>query len=145
LFVPPRAIVSYLLILSSFGVAKNSMLLPALALKLSIVPLLTPPSIKLLWFLHDIRVSHIFSSPIFCDNWSAIQIVHNDVFHEHVKHMCAIIFCMEVFVSVILLPLISWSTCSPKQIDLDGSVILFLNSSWNLYYTLSLRGCLNIL
>jgi hypothetical protein len=39
------------------------------------------------WLLHDMGVSQTFSSPIFCDNRSAIQIVHNDVFHERTKHI----------------------------------------------------------
>ena len=41
--VPPQVIVFYLVILSSLGVARNNLLLSALALKQSIVPLLTPP------------------------------------------------------------------------------------------------------
>jgi hypothetical protein len=39
------------------------------------------------WLLHDIGVSQTSNSPIFCDNRSAIQIVHNDVFHERTKHI----------------------------------------------------------
>jgi hypothetical protein len=45
---------------------------------------------ELLWFrwlLHDMGVSQTSSSPIFCDNRSAIQIAHNDVFHERTKHI----------------------------------------------------------
>ena len=41
--IPPRVIVSYLVILSFLGVTRNSLLLPALTLKMSIVFLLTPP------------------------------------------------------------------------------------------------------
>jgi hypothetical protein len=39
------------------------------------------------WLLHDIGVSQTSNSPIFCDNRSAIHIVHNDVFHERTKHI----------------------------------------------------------
>jgi hypothetical protein len=39
------------------------------------------------WLLHDMGVSQTSSSPIFCDNRSAIQIAHNDVFHERTKHI----------------------------------------------------------
>jgi hypothetical protein len=39
------------------------------------------------WLLHDIGVSQTSSSLIFCDNRSAIQIAHNDVFHERTKHI----------------------------------------------------------
>jgi hypothetical protein len=41
----------------------------------------------LCWLLHDMGVSQTSSSPIFCDNRSAIQIGHNDVFHERTKHI----------------------------------------------------------
>jgi hypothetical protein len=44
--VPPQVIVFYLVILLSLGVVRNNLLLPALALKLSIVLLLTPPLIS---------------------------------------------------------------------------------------------------
>jgi hypothetical protein len=47
----------------------------------------TSKLIWLSWLLHDMGVSQTSSSPIFCDNRSAIQIVHNDVFHEHTKHI----------------------------------------------------------
>jgi hypothetical protein len=39
------------------------------------------------WLLDDMSVSQTSGSPIFCDNRSAIQIVHNDVFHERTKHI----------------------------------------------------------
>jgi hypothetical protein len=41
----------------------------------------------LCWLLHDIGVSQTSGSPIFCDNRSAIQIAHNDVFHERAKQI----------------------------------------------------------
>jgi hypothetical protein len=39
------------------------------------------------WLLYDMGVSQTSSSPIFCDKRSAIQIAHNDVFHERTKHI----------------------------------------------------------
>jgi hypothetical protein len=39
------------------------------------------------WLLHDMGVSQTSSSPIFCDNQSAIQTTHNDAFHERTKHI----------------------------------------------------------
>jgi hypothetical protein len=47
----------------------------------------TSKLIWLCWLLHDMGVSQTSSSPIFCDNRSAIQIAHNDVFHECTKHI----------------------------------------------------------
>jgi ATP sulfurylase len=32
-------------------------------------------------------VSLSSATPVYCDNKSAIQIAHNDVFHEHTKHI----------------------------------------------------------
>ncbi|GAV90077.1 hypothetical protein CFOL_v3_33486 [Cephalotus follicularis] len=39
------------------------------------------------WLLQDMGVSQSTSTPIYCDNQSAIQIAHNDVFHERTKHI----------------------------------------------------------
>ncbi|GAV61385.1 hypothetical protein CFOL_v3_04912 [Cephalotus follicularis] len=39
------------------------------------------------WLLQDMSVSQSTSTPIYCDNQSAIQIAHNDVFHERTKHI----------------------------------------------------------
>jgi hypothetical protein len=81
--IPPGVIVSCLVTLSFIGVGRNNLLLLSLAPRLSIV-------LKLLWLhwlLHDMGVSQTSSSPIFCDNRNAIQIVHNDVFHERTKHI----------------------------------------------------------
>jgi hypothetical protein len=39
------------------------------------------------WLLSDMGVPQSTSSPIHCDNRSAIQIAHNDVFHERTKHI----------------------------------------------------------
>jgi hypothetical protein len=39
------------------------------------------------WLLSNMGVPQSTSSPIHCDNWSAIKIAHNDVFHERTKHI----------------------------------------------------------
>ncbi|KAA8550319.1 hypothetical protein F0562_002003 [Nyssa sinensis] len=39
------------------------------------------------WLLTDMGASQLTSSPLYCDNRSAIQIAHNDVFHERTKHI----------------------------------------------------------
>lgn len=37
--------------------------------------------------LSNMGTPHFASSPIHCDNRSAIQVAHNDVCHEHTKHI----------------------------------------------------------
>ena len=39
------------------------------------------------WLLKDLGVSTSSATPLYCDNQSAIHIVHNDVFHEQTKHI----------------------------------------------------------
>ncbi|XP_019051688.1 PREDICTED: uncharacterized protein LOC109114072 [Nelumbo nucifera] len=39
------------------------------------------------WLLHDMGITHSSATPLYCDNRSAIQIAHNDVFHERTKHI----------------------------------------------------------
>ena len=39
------------------------------------------------WLLQDMGVSFASATPLFCDNHSALQIAHNDVFHERTKHI----------------------------------------------------------
>ena len=39
------------------------------------------------WLLKDLGVSTSSATPLYCDNQSAIHIVHNDVFHERTKHI----------------------------------------------------------
>uniref|UniRef100_A0A2N9GF20 Reverse transcriptase Ty1/copia-type domain-containing protein n=1 Tax=Fagus sylvatica TaxID=28930 RepID=A0A2N9GF20_FAGSY len=39
------------------------------------------------WLLADMGAPQTTSTPIHCDNRSAIHIAHNDVFHEHTKHI----------------------------------------------------------
>ena len=39
------------------------------------------------WLLSDLGVSQPTSTVLHCDNRSAIQIAHNDVFHERTKHI----------------------------------------------------------
>ncbi|XP_059431493.1 secreted RxLR effector protein 161-like [Corylus avellana] len=47
----------------------------------------TSELLRLRWLFSDMGVSQSTNSPIYCDNRSAIQIVHNDVFHERTKHI----------------------------------------------------------
>ncbi|XP_019052685.1 PREDICTED: uncharacterized protein LOC109114473 [Nelumbo nucifera] len=37
------------------------------------------------WLLNDMGITHSSATPLHCDNRSAIQIAHNDVFHERTK------------------------------------------------------------
>ena len=39
------------------------------------------------WLLKDLCVSTSFATPLYYDNQSAINIAHNDVFHERTKHI----------------------------------------------------------
>uniref|UniRef100_A0A2N9IZP8 Integrase catalytic domain-containing protein n=1 Tax=Fagus sylvatica TaxID=28930 RepID=A0A2N9IZP8_FAGSY len=39
------------------------------------------------WLLQDLGIDCFTAVPIHCDNRSAIQIAHNDVFHEHTQHI----------------------------------------------------------
>ena len=39
------------------------------------------------WLLQDLGIDCSTAVPIHCDNRSAIQITHNDVFHERTKHI----------------------------------------------------------
>jgi hypothetical protein len=39
------------------------------------------------WLLQDMGVTFSSATPVYCDNRSAIQIAHNDVFHERTKHI----------------------------------------------------------
>ena len=39
------------------------------------------------WLLRDMGIHLHNPTPLLCDNQSAIQIAHNDVFREHTKHI----------------------------------------------------------
>jgi hypothetical protein len=39
------------------------------------------------WLFQDLGIDCSTAVPIYCDNRSAIQIAHNDVFHERTKHI----------------------------------------------------------
>jgi hypothetical protein len=47
----------------------------------------TSELLALRWLLEDMGLTHSSPTVIHCDNRSAIQIAHNDVFHEHTKHI----------------------------------------------------------
>jgi hypothetical protein len=108
---------------------------------------LVDTTFELLWLLQDMGATQTSSSPILCDSRSAIQIAHNDVFHERTKHIeidCHFVHHHlsqgTLYLCPILLLLISWLMCSPKHIHLDVSVILFPNSSWLPPYHLEFEG-----
>jgi hypothetical protein len=47
----------------------------------------TSELLALRWLLEDMSLTHSSPTVIHCDNRSAIQITHNDVFHERTKHI----------------------------------------------------------
>uniref|UniRef100_A0A2N9GX63 CCHC-type domain-containing protein n=1 Tax=Fagus sylvatica TaxID=28930 RepID=A0A2N9GX63_FAGSY len=47
----------------------------------------TSELLALRWLLEDMGLTHSSPTVIHCDNRSAIQIAHNDVFHKHTKHI----------------------------------------------------------
>ena len=47
----------------------------------------TAELIWLRWLLQDLCVNYSTAIKLHCDNRSAIQIAHNDVFHERTKHI----------------------------------------------------------
>ena len=47
----------------------------------------TSKLIWLRWLLKDLGVSTSSTTPLYCDNHSAIHFAHNDVFHERTKHI----------------------------------------------------------
>jgi hypothetical protein len=47
----------------------------------------TSELLALHWLLEDMGLTHSSPTVIHCDNCSAIQIAHNDVFHERTKHI----------------------------------------------------------
>lgn len=47
----------------------------------------TSELVWLRWLLEDMGVPQLSPTNIYCDNHSAIQIAHNDVFHERTKHI----------------------------------------------------------
>ena len=51
------------------------------------LPATTAKLIWLRWLLHNLGVDCSTETKIHCDNQSAIQITHNDVFHELTKHI----------------------------------------------------------
>ena len=47
----------------------------------------TSELLTLRWLLEDMGLTHSSPTVIHCDNRSAIQIAHNDVFHKRTKHI----------------------------------------------------------
>jgi hypothetical protein len=81
-------------------------------------------------------VPQITSSPIYCDNRSAIQIAHNDVFHERTKHIEIDCHFIRHHLQHGILHLHSVTSVDqladilPNLIYRNDSMILSLNSSW---------------
>ena len=70
------------------GVVRNNILYLALALRQSTVLwLILPLNFSLFADCWKIRLTHSSPTVTHCDNHSAIQIAHNDVFHESTKHI----------------------------------------------------------
>jgi hypothetical protein len=47
----------------------------------------TKEIVWLCWLLTDMRVFFSHPTTMYCDNQSSIQIAHNSVFHERIKHI----------------------------------------------------------
>jgi len=47
----------------------------------------TKEIVWLRWLLADMKVFFSHPTPMYCDNQSSIQIAHNSVFHERIKHI----------------------------------------------------------
>jgi hypothetical protein len=145
--VPPRVIAFYLVILSSLGVVRNNLLLPAPVLKLSIMLLLTPPlsSISVGSYRILVQLRHqVLLNFVIVRVWLRLRTMMNFTSALNTLRstiiLCIIISCRELCTFVLLLMLISWLMCSPKHIHLNVSVILFPNSSWLQHYHLEFAG-----
>ena len=71
----------------------------------------TSELLALRWLLEDMGFTHSSPTIIHCDNRSAIQIAHNDVFHERTKHIeidCHLVH-HHLFVGILHLLLVSSS------------------------------------
>ncbi|GFZ00910.1 hypothetical protein Acr_14g0005450 [Actinidia rufa] len=86
---PLLAFVFFWVILLSPGKAKSNRLLlaPLLRLEYRAMAHATSEIVWLRWLLSDIGVNYSSPTPLYCDNKSAIQIAHNSVFHERMKHI----------------------------------------------------------
>ena len=66
----------------------------------------TSELLALCWLLEDMGFTHSSPTIIHCDNRSAIQIAHNDVFHEHTKHIKIDCHLVRHYLSVSILRLL---------------------------------------
>jgi hypothetical protein len=82
-------IVSSWAILLSLGVAKKQTVVARSSAESEYHAIADASSelIWLRWLLTDMGVPHSSATMLHCDNRSAIQISHNDVFHERTKHI----------------------------------------------------------
>ncbi|KAL0541043.1 hypothetical protein IC582_021073 [Cucumis melo] len=87
------------------------------------------------WLLADTGVPLQGPILLHCDNRSTIQIAHNDVFHEHTKHIendCHFICHHLLSNTLFLLPVFTTeqpAICSPKLYHLLASISYLPNSS----------------
>ena len=124
---------------SSYGEARNRLLLLDLPLKLNIT-FLQDTTTKLLWLrwlLQHLGVDYSTTTPIYCDNWSAIQIAHNDVFHERTKYIeidyyfTRHIYSIAPYTCNQFLPKINLLTYSLTLLHQDDFVLWLPNLSWH--------------
>jgi hypothetical protein len=102
----------------------------------------TSELLALRWLLEDMGVTYSSPTIIHCDNRSAIQIAHNDVFHERTKHIeidCHLcLLASYIFFQLALL--IRLLTSLRRLFLLVVFVILFPNSKWLLSNHLEFEG-----
>ncbi|KAJ9547800.1 hypothetical protein OSB04_020343 [Centaurea solstitialis] len=102
--------------------------------------------IWLCWLLSDIGIPQQSPTLLWCDKTSAIQIAHNDVFHERTKHIkinCHFIRQHVVLKTIQLQPISiddQPPTSSPKLIFQDGFGNLFPNSTWAILTPIEFEG-----
>ena len=106
--------------------------------------------LALRWLLEDMSLTHFSLTVIHCDNCSAIQIAHNDVFHERTKHIeidCHLVchYLSAGILRLLLLALLIRLLTSLRRLFLlVVFVILFPNSRWLLLDHLEFEGNVNI-
>ena len=92
-----------------------------------------------MWLLKELGASTLSSMLIYYDNWSAIYINHNDVFHKHTKHIkidCNFfnLTCFRDFSSCAMSLLkISLKTSLQSNIGRLIFMLLFSNSRLSLF------------
>ena len=103
------------------------------------------------WLLKNLGVSTLSITSLYCNNRSAIQIIHNDIFHEQTKY----IKIDYHFFSIIILS-IALSSCSLSPLKIDSHIFftklypkqrlhaLVVKLKFVSHSTLSLRRVINV-